>query len=133
MKLAIDGIIYEMQAAGGISRMYTEILPRLCEQDPTLAIAFYTAKPYRQPPPTHKRITYRHLMRRDLRPYRIAHRLRPVVNRQLFRLWVRHDMIWHSTYHTLPPKPVRVCSWRLIRSTCPYSRSIPILFVKNIC
>ena len=36
LNVVVDGIIYQLQAHGGISRIFSEILPRMCQIDETV-------------------------------------------------------------------------------------------------
>ena len=38
----MDGIVYQWQFHGGISRLYSEILPRMCDLDDSLRIILLT-------------------------------------------------------------------------------------------
>ena len=113
MEIVIDGVIYQRQSHGGISRLYTEILPRMCEMDENLQIMVLTDGPLKQSLPVHSRIT-------PIKAPPIKHTLQasgvwrfiPFPIRNLGRklwynlrsLWIdqRKDVIWHSTYYTLP-------------------------------
>lgn len=103
MKILVDGIIYSLQSNGGISRLYREVLPRICEQHDTVEISMYVAKPYRQILPQHERIKHVHLLRRDLRPARLFQAIRPQVDQFILSMIGDHSGLWFSTYHTLPP------------------------------
>ena len=74
----IDGKIFELQARGGISRIFQEIIPRICETEP---IDLLVSKTPRQELPTHS-------------------------NLRLFNKQNQLDdkAIWHSSYYTLPKK-----------------------------
>ena len=64
--VALDGIIYQMQATGGISRLYNEILPRMCALDPDLFVRIYASPPTRQQLPVGPQIGMMALLRHDL-------------------------------------------------------------------
>jgi len=107
LDLIVDGIIYLNQKFGGISRIYTETLPRLCDLEPELTItllAYPKVSPERLP--QHKRITLRSIpdVYRHIRPYRFW---RPYYS-QLSKLATRallgrsKGKIWCSTYYTSP-------------------------------
>ena len=106
MRILVDGAIFNMQA-GGITRMYSQLLPALCDVDPTLHIDLYVAKTYRLALPQHPRIQYRYLLRGDMRPDRVFRHLRPWINRVIMMATAPRDAIWHSTYNTLPPVRMR--------------------------
>src|SRR5574341_184360 len=106
-ELVVDGLIYQHQSVGGISRFYNEILPRLCEQDESLRISLFTVGGYRrQPLPRHQQIAHRTLPRveRYIRPGRLWKPALPIVRalRQWMWLGPAGDRIWHSTYYSLP-------------------------------
>lgn len=107
MNLVIDGVVFCGQTHGGVSRIYAEMLPLICDTDPSVRIELLTQRPPLQAPPVHERIAHRRLP--NVRPY-----LRPS------RLWAPHltrceewvarlavgagrGRIWHSTYYTTPP------------------------------
>ena len=73
MVVVADGIIYHLQSKGGISRVFSEILPRMCDADDSLHIALVTQGPLRQALPQHQRITHCSIpdAERYLRPRRI--------------------------------------------------------------
>ena len=106
LKLVIDGVIYQYQSTGGISRLFTETLPRVCSLDETVEMTLFTSGPLIQQLPSHPRI--RHLQIRDLTPYlRPAALWRPFEERAKqawFSLSVGsgRGRIWHSTYFTRP-------------------------------
>jgi len=51
MEIVIDGIVYKRQAHGGIPRIFTEILPRICDKDKTIKIILFTEGNTRQNTP----------------------------------------------------------------------------------
>jgi glycosyltransferase involved in cell wall biosynthesis len=107
VKIVVDGVIYSLQSAGGISRMFRDLLPHICALDEDLNFDLYVSKPYRQQLPEHDRIQYRQLMRRVLRPTRIFEALRPQIDKLLLSLTLDRKDTWFSTYHTLPPVPMK--------------------------
>lgn len=106
MKVVVDAIIYRMQPLGGISRIYSEILPRMCDADDSLRITLLIEGKLRQSLPEHSHITRQSLpfVRRYLRPEWIWRPIIPPVRRFVQHLWVGsgEGQIWHSTYFTLP-------------------------------
>ena len=107
LKIIVDGIIYELQAKGGISRIYNEILPRMCALDSALQIALITQSgPLQQELPQHPCITHRTppSLQRFLRPRRFwVYHLSSVRKiEQALRLGSGKGKIWHSTYYTMP-------------------------------
>lgn len=102
MKILVDGIIYQLQSNGGISRFYREVLPRLCDQDDTFNVVLYVSKPYRQILPSHRQIKRVQLLPRDLRPARLFQMIAPNLNQLIMSTTVDPHGIWFSTYYTLP-------------------------------
>ena len=107
-EVVVDGIIYQLQSRGGISRLYSEILPRMCDLDDSLRITLLTEGKLKQALPEHSRITHRAipLVEHYLRPGRLWKSVIPQVKRFVRRLWIgrTRDKIWHSTYYTMPER-----------------------------
>ncbi|HLA82777.1 MAG TPA: glycosyltransferase family 1 protein [Thermoleophilia bacterium] len=105
LDVVVDGIIYEMQARGGISRLFSEILPRICDIDESCHINLLTSGRPRQPLPTHSRIIRRSLppVEHLLRPRRVFWRWAPRARELMQQLLLRGatGRIWHSTYYTM--------------------------------
>ena len=106
MNVIFDGIIYQLQSQGGIIRIYSEILPRMCDLDDSVHITLLTEGESRQALPEHKHIIHRSFppIKRYLRPGRLW---KPVITRArqlMIRLSVGRGrgQIWHSTYYTQP-------------------------------
>ena len=106
MEIVVDGVIYQLQACGGISRLYSEILPRMCDLDDLLHITLLTEGKPRQSLPEHPRIIHQVIppVKRYLLPRRVWKPVIPLVRRFVRRLWIGRGegQIWHSTYYTLP-------------------------------
>jgi glycosyltransferase involved in cell wall biosynthesis len=106
LEVIVDGVIFQFQSRGGVSRIYSEILPRMCEQDDSLRITLLTkeGRAPLQPLPVHPFITRRAVPHLDpyLRPWRLWGRYAPGVKRLMEKLWVGDGVgkIWHSTYFT---------------------------------
>ncbi len=105
MKLIIDGVVYQNQARGGVSRIYSEILPRMCDLDSQLSVELLTSGVLKQPVPTHiniKHTTFPHgegaFPLRWL--YRLRRKIRSII--QSTKLLGNQQNIWHSTYYTRP-------------------------------
>ncbi|HVO43426.1 MAG TPA: glycosyltransferase family 1 protein [Aggregatilineales bacterium] len=107
MNIAVDGTIFHLQAAGGISRIYAEIMPRIVKLDPDVRFSLYVKPPYRQQLPNAPRINVINLSRWDWRPSRIWRRVGPYADRLLAAATLSADAIWHATYFTLPPRRVK--------------------------
>jgi glycosyltransferase involved in cell wall biosynthesis len=107
MKLTIDGYLYQWQRRGGVSRIFSEILPRMCEADPSLLVRLLTeAGPLAQTPPVHERILHRRIPRVEdyLRPRRVWRAIVPRMQQSLRKAYIGNGQaaIWHSTYFTEP-------------------------------
>lgn len=101
-----DGIIYCLQSHGGISRIYDEILPRMCELDDSLSVTLVTQGRCAHALPAHRRITRRAIphIERYLRPGRLWRPIIPWARRVAIWACLGHakGRIWHSTYYTRP-------------------------------
>lgn len=108
LEVVVDGVIFQYQARGGVSRIYSEILPRMCAQDEALRVTLLLKekRPPRQPLPAHPSITPLALPHVDpyLRPGRLWGRHAATVKRLVARRWIGDGAgkIWHSTYFTQP-------------------------------
>lgn len=105
MHLVVDGIVFERQHQRGISRIYSEALPQVCNAEEELNVELITLGTPKQLLPTHPRI--QHLKLSSLvrlvpdRWFRQPRRyLRAGI--QSFHITNRSDAIWHSTYFTRP-------------------------------
>lgn len=105
MEVIVDGVIYQSQSHGGISRLYSEILPRMCAMDDSLQITLLTSSRCKQSLPTHARIQPHPLFPVEimLRPYRLWWPVIPRIRAFVQRLAVgsARGRIWHSTYYTV--------------------------------
>jgi glycosyltransferase involved in cell wall biosynthesis len=108
VEIIVDGIIYQSQSKGGISRLFSEILPRMCDMDESLHITLLTSGRRRQALPAHPRIRRRFLLpvERFLPPGRLWKPVVPRARAIIQRLGVGNSSgrIWHSTYYTMPEK-----------------------------
>ena len=106
LKVIVDGVAYQWILPGGISRLFSEILPRMCEIDKSLHIELLTAGKMRQSLPSHSRIFYYSIPHIEcyMRPRRVWKPIVPTAERLVRRLWIGRGegQIWHSTYYTLP-------------------------------
>lgn len=96
-QITVDGIIYELQAQGGLSRMYSELLPLMCDLEPRLRLRLLvSAGGLLQPLPRHPQITPQTVPRagRDGRLFTGLWRQAA--------LGLGRGRIWHSTYYTTP-------------------------------
>jgi glycosyltransferase involved in cell wall biosynthesis len=108
MEVVVDGVIYQLQLYGGISRVFSEILPRMCSIDDSLRIRILTQGPLKQLLPEHSHITSYSVPYINYCPYpkRFWKPIISIANRLMHRLkaWSGKDKIWHSTYYTTPIK-----------------------------
>ncbi len=106
INVAMDGLVFELQIRGGISRVYQEILPRMCGMDSSVLIDLYVSSRLRQELPAHEQIR-RHRVwapQRFLKPERTWRKVRSEVRRYSVG-WATgcgRGRVWHSTYYTLP-------------------------------
>jgi glycosyltransferase involved in cell wall biosynthesis len=105
LKIIVDGIIYQLQWNGGISRIYNEVLPRMCNLDDSLNITLLTEGTLKQVLPVHTHIRHRSipLVRQYLRPWRLWKPVIPQIREILlkFRVGDTNTKIWHSTFYTM--------------------------------
>lgn len=110
LRLVVDGYIYQRQKWGGVSRVFNEILPLICDLDPSATIDIpLLGKPI-QALPQHERITHRKMVSFDdyLWPGRVWWPVQRY-QRELALTPIRsgsRNKIWHSTYYT------RCAAWR---------------------
>lgn len=108
MEVVIDCVIYRSQTRGGISRLFSEILPRMCQADNSLHITLLIQGRLKQSLPAHPHITACSIPCINHLPYprRLWEPIIRIVNESMRRLKVGSgkNKIWHSTYYTLPKK-----------------------------
>lgn len=106
MELIIDSVIFENSTQGGIARVFTNVLPLLCNLDPNLSIKLLIRKTPLIPLPMHKQITHINLRKvYNLRPYRFWKPYFKRIQQLILKLLLcntRHK-VWFSTYFTRPP------------------------------
>ena len=106
MRILVDGEIYRQQVRGGISRLFNEILPRMCQTDESLSIKLLTTGRLLQQPPSHPGIAHRRVpeIRRFLRPRLAWKHVTPHAEKAVRYMWTGKPSgaIWHSTYYTMP-------------------------------
>jgi len=106
MNLVIDGIIYNLQAHGGISRIFTEILPRMCQQDKSLNIDLLMTGKSKQILPSHSNIHVKtipsviRLLKPDIVWQGIVSKIKTLWQQSI--IGNSEDKIWHSTYYSMP-------------------------------
>ncbi len=112
LRVAVDGVIYSYQQHGGISRILSSVLPRLCELDDDLRLELWSWKKLAQPIPKHQRLIHRRVPSlptpRRSRPaalQRSFRRLTARVNEVLRRRTVQasNAELWHATLYWHPP------------------------------
>ncbi|HET60535.1 MAG TPA: glycosyltransferase family 1 protein [Chloroflexi bacterium] len=141
LELVIDGIIFENQSQGGASRIYSEILPRMCELEASLGITLLLSGKSRKVLPVHPHIKRQVFppIERMIYPGRwfgwsIRPRLRSLVQR--LGLEKLKHAIWHSTYYTLPTQwngPIVVTVLDMIHENFPnlFDRQMDTQFRKQ--
>ena len=106
MRVIVDGIIFGLQSAGGISRLFNEVLPRMCEIDESLHVLLLTDGNVVNNLPKHKRIEQKAILpvNRFLRPERLWRSVIPDVRQFVRKLSMgsARGKIWHTTYFTSP-------------------------------
>ena len=106
--LVVDGVIFRIQAKGGITRYFSELLPRLCDLEPELRITLLLRPPLRHPPPQHPRIAPRTPLRfaPAANAWSLWRQLAPRVNEiaRRYHIGLTRHKIWHSTYFSLPSR-----------------------------
>jgi glycosyltransferase involved in cell wall biosynthesis len=104
----MDGVIYQLETMGGVSRHFNEILPRICDLDSDLQVHLFTDGPLQQQPPKHERIQLLQTHNTSLvRSRSTLRRMFLPVARMGTRMLEGikgsgRGEIWHSTYYTLP-------------------------------
>lgn len=105
MNVIVDGVIFQMQSKGGISRIYQEILPRMCDLDGSIHISLLTERNIMQELPSHMLISHHGipLVINYLRPWRLWKSIIPKVRDGVIKLKIgpAKSKIWHSTYYTM--------------------------------
>ena len=113
MNIIFDTLIYSLQANGGISRMYNELIPRIAKLDSNILISYLISSKLLQPiPPVLNSDIYDiSYIEKIFRPRRIWQKKYPdiksFVTSQIFQN--KKNAIWHSTYFT------DVTSWNGLR------------------
>jgi glycosyltransferase involved in cell wall biosynthesis len=133
LKIVVDGVIYQLQSNGGISRLYSETLPRICNLDKRLRIFLLTEGRIAQTLPHHGHIFHKSIPQIEpyLRPGRLWKPVAPTVRELMGKLQIgcTKGAIWHSTYYTMPPNkwrgPVLVTVADMIHERLPHLFSGP--------
>ena len=106
MHIVVDGIIYERQRYGGISRIFNEVLPRVCNIDAAVTVTLLTSRLESRSTdklPVHPHIYHRALfpparMLRSRRLWRLTPHVRALAQQRYLKR--NRNGIWHSTYYT---------------------------------
>ena len=106
-RVVVDGIIFEWQPWGGVARIYREIIPRMCAQNPALRVDLLVNRGGSYGIPDLEQVHPRLLippLDRFLRPRRYLAPIIPPGTQAVKQFWTRdlRDAIWHSSYHTSP-------------------------------
>ena len=109
LHILLDGRIFEEQPLGGISRIYHEILPRICDMDESVLFSILSSGSLQQALPEHSRITSHHsrvAVHRLLRPQTLFWPLQDYVRLKQHTSAVRYgkNTVWHATYFQLPSR-----------------------------
>jgi glycosyltransferase involved in cell wall biosynthesis len=107
LQIILEGKIFEEQPLGGISRIYHEILPRICNIDEGILFSIPTSGRLMQSLPSHPQIVSypsRVPVHRLLRPQTIFWQLQDYLRAKLqtASLHFGRNTIWHATYFQLP-------------------------------
>ncbi|MDF1514950.1 MAG: glycosyltransferase, partial [Anaerolineae bacterium] len=107
MHITVDGVIFEQNPRGGISRIFREVLPRVCVFDDTITVTLLTSileSIQCDGLPKHAHIHHIGL----LPPAKLLHRrkfwwVRSQVRKLSQKNFLKknRNSIWHSTYYTL--------------------------------
>lgn len=107
LSLVVDGFIFQHQRRGGVSRVFSEILPRICDLDPRISIQVVVSGNVIHPLPKHKQIRHTRVASLDdyLWPKRVWWPIESFQRGLAFLPIGRNSRrkIWHSTYFTQSP------------------------------
>lgn len=107
-QIFVDGIIYKYQKEGGISRIFDNLLPQICDHDQDLEIKIIYHGKIVKPLPSHKQITSINISNiyptigKYFRPWRLWHWFYPTLYNTYIKLLFRNsrNKVWISTYFT---------------------------------
>ncbi len=104
IQVIVDGIIYERQSRGGISNLFSEILPRMCKFNSSLKITVFHSSRLMQKIPQHEHIEIIKLPPFDklIKPGRYFYKAQDKMRIKNANWYLREmkGAIWHSTYFT---------------------------------
>jgi len=119
MELIVDGIVYLYQTNGGISRIFDNILPLMCELDPNLKVKLFNARSLAKRVPQHINISQLFLNNwdRSTRPWRLRRKVYSKIHNFILKSLIgdTRGKIWFSTYYTVPP-----FNWEGHQIVCAY-------------
>ena len=123
-QLSIGCEVYSWQRRGGVSRVFSEILPRICDLDPAVRITLWWDDGLQQPLPRHPQIASR---RRPCFERWLGPRPPSLISRAARfadRVWMgpTRGKIWHSTFYSIAPRwdgPVVVTIYDMIPALFP--------------
>jgi glycosyltransferase involved in cell wall biosynthesis len=133
LHILLDGRIFEEQPLGGISRIYHEILPRICEMDENVLFSILSSGSLLQALPQHPQITSHHSridVHHLLRPQTLFWSMQDYLRAELLTRAVRNGKrtVWHATYFQLQTR------WQGPKVTTVYDlipEQFPQFFDKN--
>lgn len=107
LQIILEGRLFEEQSIGGISRIYHEILPRMCEMDERILFSIVTTGSLMQPLPQHPQIvscSSKFPISRLLRPQMIFWQFQDYLRakRQIALTEFEKNTVWHATYFQMP-------------------------------
>ncbi len=107
MELIVDGDVYRLQTSGGISRIFDNILPLMCDLEPDLKVKILNHRIIKNKLPQHLNISELFLNKWDnyFRPWRFWHKAYPRIHNIYLRLSLgdNKEKFWFSTYYRVPP------------------------------
>lgn len=102
--IVLDGLIFQNQKHGGISRIYQEVLPRISAFHPEFQITIATSRNLKQPLPQGKTISRRKLFPIDwvTRPANVWWPITAHLRNRVYgwQLRDKNQGIWQSTFYT---------------------------------
>ena len=107
MQIIIDSCIYQYQTYGGISRIFDNLIPRLCDMDANLIVQMFLNYLPMKPLPSHPQIKivdiwnkYRFNPFWRLSKRKISRYYNTILQKEISN---SQETIWFSTYYTIPP------------------------------
>ncbi|MDP1815500.1 MAG: hypothetical protein Q8K92_13720, partial [Leadbetterella sp.] len=100
MDVILDGYIYYAQKVGGISRIFNEVLPIMCELDPVISFKVLMYGRKRDFNEQIEQIIIPNL-EKHLRPQKLRRVFSPILNNLLINQTIKQtkNIIFHSTYY----------------------------------